>query len=359
LYLCLICTLVSAEEKPSLPDGLKGFSGMLEGTVISKEEKGFILEVHKILNLWKNNKANNPESAIDKELLINVQWEKGKDGTWHPVEAHLKFINSLKVGEEIKIEVINDEGERLHILELSKEQRERAEKVEAGEDEIHAGKPEYLARDGKEWKQDGRIVGHLRDAPHFKAEVIDESGRVIKSIIVKEKAGAYEIEWLKPGVYILRIIAEGYKTLEKKVEVKAENDLFIVLEFVAKKQEKPSLPDGLKGFSGMLEGTVISKEEKGFILEVQKILNLWKNNKANNPESAIDEGLLINVQWEKGKDGTWHPVEAHLKFINSLKVGEEIKIEVINDEGERLHILELSKEQRERAEKVKSEKGED
>jgi len=77
--------------------------------------------------LWKGNKAEHAEAAVGKTLEINPRWTKGEQGRWHPVERHVKFIKSLKVDEKIDIEAINDEGQRLHILELSEEQRERSE----------------------------------------------------------------------------------------------------------------------------------------------------------------------------------------------------------------------------------------
>ena len=100
-----------------MPDGLKGFSGRLEGTVdrVEANGQGFVLNVHGVPQVWKNNTAKNPQAAVGKKLLINA----GRD--WH-----VKFVRSLKKNEVIGIEVRNAEGERLHILELSEEQRNRA-----------------------------------------------------------------------------------------------------------------------------------------------------------------------------------------------------------------------------------------
>ena len=114
-------------EKPKLPEGMQGFSGMLRGTVVEVADngRGFHLKVDKIVKLWKGNEAEQPEQVVGKTVLINARWTKGENGRWHPVERHVKFINSLEVDETIDIEAINNEGQRLHILELSEEQRER------------------------------------------------------------------------------------------------------------------------------------------------------------------------------------------------------------------------------------------
>jgi hypothetical protein len=117
---------VRADDNPQIPDGLKGFSGTLRGTVteVHKDGKAFHIEVTKVVNVWRKNTAPNPDSAVGETLLINAQWEK-RGGQWRPVENHVRFIHSLRVGEEVDVEVTNDEGERLHILELTQAQRAR------------------------------------------------------------------------------------------------------------------------------------------------------------------------------------------------------------------------------------------
>ncbi|MFH1227784.1 MAG: T9SS type A sorting domain-containing protein [Planctomycetota bacterium] len=483
LSLCLVSTLAGAEEKVSFPDGLKGFCGVLAGTVVSVQENGFIIKVQSIPNVWKNNKATDSESAVGKELLVNAKFEKGR-----PVEAHLKFINSLEPGEEIKIEAVNDEGTRLHILELSKEQRQRPGKAESADGEIeynesgfypiksmqYAGKDnqgaigihsvddqkfkvELFSENGQAIKSadsgggqdpkieglesgfyllritaqgyktlekkvkvqarytlfcilkfkskkpankpvselpkeqpepavkanpsDGEIViGETRyniwnsdvtyakgrkdkiggiyvsseDAQKFKAELVGENGQVIKSADSKEEQERQrcKIEELEAGSYLLRITARGYKTLEKKVKIQVGFDFSVPLEFKAKNPAKPdekSFPKGLKGFCGVLAGTVVSVQEDGFILKVQKSLpvdymDLSEGNFSKEPKSAVGKELLISAKCDKVQ-----PIETQIRFIKSLKPGEEIKIEVVNKEGERLDILELSKEQLKRA----------
>ncbi|MBI1371113.1 MAG: hypothetical protein GC162_20985 [Planctomycetes bacterium] len=117
--------LALAAEGPMLPDGAKGFSGVLRGTVgeVVQEGKGFRMKVTEIGRTNPKNSAREPAVLVGKSVLINAQWTKGDGDKWHPVENHTRFIRSLKPGQEISIEVVNDEGGRLHILELTKEQR--------------------------------------------------------------------------------------------------------------------------------------------------------------------------------------------------------------------------------------------
>jgi len=104
---------------------------------------------------------------------------------------------------------------------------------------IEAGKPRYVRKNHEAWKYRGRIVGIAKEAPEFKLTLL-KSKRVVKkgkSEAEEEGKRAYELEWLRPGTYTLRISADGYKTLElKKLKVKAGYDLRIDLEFTEGKE---------------------------------------------------------------------------------------------------------------------------
>ncbi len=227
----VLCTAVVALAGgyDNIPDGMEGFSGTLRGKVVAKVEKGFVLKVEKILKLWEGNKAKNPKSAIGKKLLVGPRWVKGDNGKWHPYELHLLFIKKLKVGQVIVIELIHQEGNRLSILELNGEQR-------LGK--IEHGKPEYEPKDHKAWAKKGRIVGRVRNAPKaYEVAALNSRGRVVKS--AKGWKKGYELEWLSPGTYTLRVSAKGYATLKVKgLKVKARHDLFVNLEFTSFGQER-------------------------------------------------------------------------------------------------------------------------
>ena len=97
---------------------------------------------------------------------------------------------------------------------------------------IEAGKPVYRAKDAPAWKEKGRIVGQVKNAPAFTAKALNEKGEAVATFNGKAGARAYELEWLAPGTYTLEVSAEGYATLTvKALEVKAGNDLFISVEF--------------------------------------------------------------------------------------------------------------------------------
>jgi hypothetical protein len=107
----------------------------------------------------------------------------------------------------------------------------RAGAVEVVPGRIAALTPFYRAKEGAPWKERGRLLGLALHAPKYTAEAVAE-GRIIQTDIVPAGQGLYELEWLRPGTYMLRIVAEGYRTLVVDgVKVKAGHDLYVNLEF--------------------------------------------------------------------------------------------------------------------------------
>ncbi len=101
----------------------------------------------------------------------------------------------------------------------------------AGVGVIEHGTPRIVPKDGAHWKTKGRVVGVARKAPKFVVELQNDDGVVVK-VAASEDGGAYELEWLDPGVYTMRVAAAGYRPLLiKMVSVKAGADVRIDLEF--------------------------------------------------------------------------------------------------------------------------------
>lgn len=104
----------------------------------------------------------------------------------------------------------------------------------AGSGIIEHSNPEYIFKEHDAWKSRGRIVGLTRNAPDFTFTILTSSKQVVKksaSDRLEDGGRAYEA-WLKPGVYILLIEAEGYEPLDiHNLKVRAGYDLRIDLEF--------------------------------------------------------------------------------------------------------------------------------
>jgi hypothetical protein len=124
-------------ENP-LPEAVRGFVGMVKGTVAAKNERGFDLKVTAVLKTWEGNKAPNPAALVGMTIKVTAMWSKGEGDKWRQNEVQLAFIRKLEVGQELTVEIKNIEREVFAILELTKEQTELAK---AGREEPRKEEP--------------------------------------------------------------------------------------------------------------------------------------------------------------------------------------------------------------------------
>jgi flagellar biosynthesis GTPase FlhF len=339
------CGVIMAGDRPTMPAGMKGFAGMFECTLIEKTDRGLVVKITAIKEVWKHSKAENPRSGIGCTVLVIPRSTKARDGKFYPDENLVKFMRLVKKGDTLVLDVKQD-GEVFVLLELTKEQKERLAgvkgdkerevKKEEGEKEQPREREKAKEnRDGDKEAREREKVKENRDGDKEAREREEKEARERKEKEARERENK-----------------EG----EPRKEEPRDNEKN--KEETSKPREN-NLPEGAKGFSGMLEGEVLGKVENGFILKVTKVIKVWRNNKAENAESLVGMEVVINVKWEKGQDGNWHPVEAQIRYVRSLEKGATIQIEVINDEGNRLHIGELSKEQREKGQEKEKDKEED
>lgn len=123
-----------ADDQPPGPEGLLGFSGQVRGVVVKKREKNVIeFKVGRLIRTWESNKASQPELLVGRTVPVSPRWVQDDDGKWTPSEVHVKFLRTLKPGEELTLELKHAEREHFAILELSGEQRERAAQANRGE----------------------------------------------------------------------------------------------------------------------------------------------------------------------------------------------------------------------------------
>lgn len=111
-------------DKKDGGDGLAGFSGQVRGVVTAKNDDGTIdFKVARIVKLWKGNEAKNAESLVGQTIKVAPGAADNKERN----ALHVRYIASLKVEDEITLELTNKGGDGgWRILELNKEQREAA-----------------------------------------------------------------------------------------------------------------------------------------------------------------------------------------------------------------------------------------
>lgn len=105
-----------AARGTDLPELARGFVGMLSGKVVSKQGKQLVLAVDEVNKVWKTNRAENPKALIGHNIAI--------DGS--RADQIVRFVETLKSGEAVSLDVANKEGSVFTILELTADQRERA-----------------------------------------------------------------------------------------------------------------------------------------------------------------------------------------------------------------------------------------
>ena len=75
-------------------------------------------------------------------------------------------------------------------------------------------------------------MGKVRDCPGCKVEALDAAGKVVGSFAVPAGGRSYELQWLAPGTYTLRVTADGYEPLTiAGLAIKAKSDLRVDIEF--------------------------------------------------------------------------------------------------------------------------------
>jgi hypothetical protein len=104
---------VESRER-NLPDGMIGFRGVLVGRIIRKLDRGFILKVERVDKVWESNRADRPEAAVGKELIINIREDEELGGRF------LDTLRSLETGVRVLVEAFHFEGNRLTVVEQLK-----------------------------------------------------------------------------------------------------------------------------------------------------------------------------------------------------------------------------------------------
>ncbi len=94
-----------------LPDGMVGFRGVLVGRVLRKLDRGFVLKVKKVAKVWENNRADRPEAAVGKELIITIRADEELG------ERFLHTLRTFEIGERVLVEAFHFEGNRLTVVE--------------------------------------------------------------------------------------------------------------------------------------------------------------------------------------------------------------------------------------------------
>ena len=86
---------------------------MLIGSLKRKLDRGFLLKVDRLGEVWENNKADKPKAAVGKEVMILIRPE----GLG---ERFRQTLRTLEIGQKVLGEVVHSDGNRLTAIEQFK-----------------------------------------------------------------------------------------------------------------------------------------------------------------------------------------------------------------------------------------------
>lgn len=313
-----------AEDYPELPEGFRGFRGALDAEIVKKDPNTFelIVKVNKVLNTGEESSAKNAKSIEGKSLMLAGFWNKKE------------LYHSLKEGNRMRVGVrhISMRSDHLDVVEVARGDKELAavplnrEKRERGEGEMRKEEMREggLPRELRGFR--GMLVGKLvkkdieRGTFTIKVDAIprvwnNNRASNPKSFIGKEASATGVHGKLLDALVVTRV----GETIEFGALQEEGSTMRVgeVLRKVApvKPGDYPELPEGFRGFKGMLTAKIVKKDDhlKAVKVEIKSIEKAFDGSRARDAESIVGKEATLA--------GFWRRQEA----FNGLKVGDTIR----------------------------------
>jgi len=233
------------------------------------------------------------------------EWQGGAPGrSGGPNKKVVAQIARLKVGDGVVIKwYVND-----HLRIYSVSRLGEARKDEAGGEKP---KEESAKLEGSVAKTAGSGTGELRKIVAKLRERLEKMERELKELR-KENA-------------------------RLKKELRRHPD--------KKEPEGGGLPEGIRGFRGMLVGVVATTTDRSLVVEVQKIGRTWRQSKAENPRVIVGKKVKIVIEPDRFSTDRWEQlVKQHLRVLGGLKTGDRVSVEAFHFGGGHLVVMEELRE---------------
>lgn len=235
------------EAVRELPEGLRGFKGMLQGRIVAKndDEGTFNLKITKVLRQWAESKAENAQSAVG----VIVRFDIAKTRL---AEQHQRALRELRVGAMVEVEGFHQEEGRLSVMEVLKgisvrregnrREGDRPDAERREGDRREGDRPDVERREGDrpdaERREGNRREGERREGERREGDRREQrtEGKVVavEGLEVTLQTGdgkiafraggdnqlaALEVEQLRPGDEVaIRWVGEGQKRFVRDVE---------------------------------------------------------------------------------------------------------------------------------------------
>ncbi len=319
-------------DYPVLPEAFRGFRGSVIAEIKKKDPETFelIVQIEKVTDVSGDSGAKEPASIVGKQLMLAGFWNRKE--TYH----------DLKVGDRIEVGMrhVGRQSDHLMVDEFVRRASEAAIKRTSDSEPV-AGNMTGGARGFR-----GMLVGRLVEkdvergtftitvdavprvwknnessAPKaFIGKNVDAEGvhgKMLDALVVARIGETIEFGGLHDGGESLRVVE-----VLRKVEPVKPGDY-------------PVLPDEFRGFSGMLVGRVVKKNEHlwELIVEIAAVENAFEKNRSRDSESIVGKPVMLGGFWNR-KDayhdisvgdrirfGAEHPqkLSDHLSVIEGIR----------------------------------------
>ena len=304
-----------AADYPVLPEAFRGFRGAVIAEVKKKDPETFelILEVQKVTDVWKENGAKQPESIVGKQLMLA--------GFWNRKEAY----HNLKVGDRIEVGMqhIGRQSDHLTVAEFVRQADQASTMRATG----GGSKPEGMTSGVRGFR--GMLVGRLvkKDVERGTFTVtVDAVPRVWqnnqssapKSLIGKN----VDAEGVQGKMLDALVVSRIGETIEFGALHDGGDSLRVgeVLRKVepVKPGDYPVLPDEFRGFSGIVEGKVVKKNEHlwELTIEITGIEKTFEKDRSRDASSIVGKEVMLG--------GFWNRKDAY----HNISVGDRIQVGV-------------------------------
>ncbi len=99
------------QRRIALPDSLAGFKGVLTGKILRKMDRGFVLQLDGVRQVWDASKAENSQAAVGRRLVIQIPAEGDA------AERFLRVLREVETGRRVLVEAFHLGGESLTVVE--------------------------------------------------------------------------------------------------------------------------------------------------------------------------------------------------------------------------------------------------
>ena len=289
-------------DYPVLPEDARGFRGAVAGKVVAKNPDllEIIVKVDRVLAVAKDNSARKPEGLVGQRVMLGGFWQR-KDA-----------YHGLKVNDRIEVGLqhIGRQSDHLSVREFVRKaspQSERSADAPSGDSAKTKTFPPALQ--GFMGSLVGRLVEKDVERGTLALEV-DAVPRVWKrnrARTPKSLVGrTVQIEGVSNRLLDVLLTTRIGETLEVAARHDGGDRLTFPGELFRKvapykPEDYPVLPDGFRGFQGVLLGDIVKKDPTmhGLIVKVVAVERSFDKSRAAEPGSVVGHNVILGGFWRR------------------------------------------------------------